>query len=270
MVPCKYELCLNVTYPLHCARTSLSGALTLSHDAQQGLCATFVTNRAGEYSVKTVYGLAWEKFLVDNDWVILPLIARAGACVAVEIEDRVRPGCLVPSNPQVPGLFSGEEISYFVLVDDSGFLPLLSPMEAINCATAIGDEMILDCSDLEIQELRRTNTWVFCRLDVPNTRKPLPGRLYVAVRLHNSLWEQFGPDGFLTLVSICVFELKKISSLIPVIHRSWSLPSSNSSRIQASTLIPFLLCYNKRSSKSIVTLWKKLLPFLQKHTTIFK
>jgi hypothetical protein len=174
-----YNLRIDVVYIIYNQTTGAVGSLEIS---SSGAIAIEYDDCHRPLNLDS-----WQTELVEEGFIVLPLITRAGACVSVDDEGRV--GCLVPPDEFASFNVSREDKSYRakVHVDTVRVMPALDVMKNL---LPIGTLCYLK---METQSaaplLRRLNSPLSSderltqvlrvRLSSPNVKHPVHGKLYV-------------------------------------------------------------------------------------------
>lgn len=128
---------------------------------------------------ETLDFLDWEQAIRQAGIVITPLIRRHGA--AVQLEDGSL-GCLIPPENS-EDLLDSNGCVYYALVNAEMEVRTLSFLVVLRSALLpVGEILYLDMSVIEQEHYRSQGAGgkvLYTRLNVPDVRDPVPGKLYV-------------------------------------------------------------------------------------------
>lgn len=128
----------------------------------------------------------WNTKLKQNNYVILPVISRAGACVWFSLG---KLGLLVPCSDDSSNNLNEEDGSYMCIVEPDMVKHRMDGLEVLRNLVGVGTQFLLDIfeygeryADLQqkIPRGRQGRTKLLVRLNVPSTLQPNPNKVFVS------------------------------------------------------------------------------------------
>jgi hypothetical protein len=147
-----------------------------------------VFNEEGPDSTETNWTFhEWHDKLRESGFIILPHIAREGACI---LHDDNTVGLLVKNGT---ANYSYDELLgglYSYIIDATGTRRFLSAMKTLNTLLAVGSVVYVDLNDPTLQHLKdkiprgqQQLHWLEVRLNAPTVHNPTPDKVYVTYML---------------------------------------------------------------------------------------
>ncbi len=184
LVQAEYEIVADTAYSIWNPLTRHKGFLMAQSVSGYVLIHNYTTEEGQMWPY-----LNWQEKLQVSDFVILPMIFRAGACV---YHSEFQLGVLVPWSSSQAN-FDQETGLYQYYMDETKTPHTLDAVEVMEKLVVVGTELFIDINDPYFSDLiigvvpqhMRTLRYLYVRLNVPSVANPPTDKVYVTYLLQN-------------------------------------------------------------------------------------
>lgn len=176
-----YEIIAGVQYPIWNPIASMCGCLEVTPND----VVMKVHDEDESQTAETHWDFhTWTEHFQQSDFVMIPLVARSGACVL----HNGKLGLLVPLEGKEDNYtYDSSDGGSYQYINDEGKIPVhLGVMEAMNALVKVGTVMYVNLNTPSMQHLKdkipnlqRNLEWLEVRLNTPNVAFPEVDKVYI-------------------------------------------------------------------------------------------
>lgn len=156
----------------------------------------------------------WHEELQKSDFIILPMVFRAGACVFLDDDDSL--GLLVPWDEERGNNFNEENGLYQALVTEAGEKLELEPVQVVQKLVPTGQDLFIDISQPYFATIKgsrpssaRNLDFLLVKLNVPFVASPPVDKVYVSYTLEERCIGSISSSFTVNTILVDIWMLKR-------------------------------------------------------------